>query len=332
MAERGFDLRLAKAYWLLVAHHFDGLLIDFSLFDFKRDKRPKVRQGVKQAVPVERAYEEMLELLDEYRRGKDILWRPSFYYKGYLSSATTTLIWVNNFHLKNPYGIVPLFSVQVEESKHQSYFKLKFPVSIEEADRLQKELARHLGDITAGSFFQHRQIAGLANGKYEDDPIAKFSFSWKMVYLTPQEIYSLRCKEDVKEPSYEVHPQENGDVLIPVVNVEGNYKSFPIDWWEHFLEIKGEDIDDTTTDLAWATYMAKRALQAGWDEITTTLTVLHYLKNYSLGAGKRRKIPQLLWDYLFKTVWKAMNEAKKEIDPSLPKFVFRISKGSAQNS
>jgi len=26
MMERPFDLQVAKAYWLLVAHHFDGLL------------------------------------------------------------------------------------------------------------------------------------------------------------------------------------------------------------------------------------------------------------------------------------------------------------------
>jgi hypothetical protein len=332
MTERPFDLQSAKTYWLLVSHHFDGFLIDFSLFDFKRDKQPKVRQGVRQAVPVERAFEEMLGLLDEYHRGKDILWRPSFYYKDYLSSATTTLIWVNNFQLKNPYGIVPLFSVKTEENKYQSYFKLKRSVSIEEADKLQKEIAKHLGDITAGSFFQHRQIAGLANGKYEDDPMAKLFFSWKMVYLTPQEIYSLKSKEDTGEPREEGSPQEHGDVLIPVVNVEGQYKSFPIDWWESFLEIKDDDIDDDATDLAWATYMAKKALQSGWDEITTALTVIHYLKNHSPGVGKRRKIPQLVWDHLFNTVWKAMNEAKKEIDSSLPKFVFRISKGSAQNS
>ncbi|MFZ8784139.1 hypothetical protein [Thermocrinis sp.] len=58
--------------------------------------------------------------------------------------------------------------------------------------------------------------------------------------------------------------------------------------------------------------MAKKAMQAGWDEITTTLTVLHYLKNHSPEVGRRRKIPQLVWDYLFKIVWKAMHEAKKE--------------------
>jgi len=152
-----------------------------------------------------------------------------------------------------------------------------------------------------------------------------------MRYLTPQEIYSLKSKEDIKEHSYEDNPQEHGDVLIPVVNVEGKYKSFPIDWWEFFLELKDDDIDLEATDLAWATYMAKKALQAGWDEITTTLTVLHYLKNHSPEVERRKKIPQLAWDYLFRTVWKAMNEAKKEIDSSLPKFVSRISKGSAQN-
>jgi hypothetical protein len=173
MAERPLDLREVQTYWLLVAHHFEGLLIDLSLFDFREGEKPKVLQGVKQAVPVERAYDEVMILLDEYHRGKDILWRPSFYYKGFLSSATTTLIWVNNFQLKNPYGITPLFSVQTGPDKYQAYFKLKHPVPIEEADRLQKELARYLGDITAGSFFHHRQIAGLCNGKYEEDPITK---------------------------------------------------------------------------------------------------------------------------------------------------------------
>jgi hypothetical protein len=329
MMERPFDLQVAKAYWLLVAHHFDGLLIDLSLFDFKRSEKPKVLQGVKRTVPVEKAYDEVLGLLDEYHRGKDILWRPSFYYKDFLSSATTTLIWVNNFQLNNPYGIMPLFSVQTGQNKYQSYFKLKRPVSIEEADRLQKELARHLGDITAGSFFHHRQIAGLANGKYEDDPIAKLFFSWKMVYLTPQEIYSLSSKggEGIKEPCYKDTPQGNDEMLHPVVNIEGRYKSFPIDWWEYFLEVKNEDIDGEATDLAWATYMAKKAMQAGWDEITTTLTVLHYLKNHGLGVGRRRKIPQLAWDYLFKTVWKAMSEAKKETSPPPPNFVSRKLKG-----
>jgi hypothetical protein len=321
MAERPLDLQVVKAYWLLVAHHFEGLLIDLSLFDFKRGEKPKVWQGVKQAVPVERAYDEVMGLLDEYHRGKDILWRPSFYYKDFLSSATTTLIWVNNFQLKNPYGITPLFSVQTGQNRYQSYFKLKRHVSIEEADRLQKGLAKHLGDISAGSFFQHRQIAGLANGKYEDDPIAKLFFSWKMVYLTPQEIYALRLggEEDLKETNYEGAPQENNEILHPVVNVEGRYRSFPIDWWEYFLEIKDGDIDGEATDLAWATYMAKKAMQAGWDDITTTLTILHYLKNHSPEVGRRRKIPQLAWNYLFKIVWQAMNEAKKDF----PNFVSR---------
>jgi hypothetical protein len=329
MAERPIDLQRVKTYWLLVAHHFDGLLIDLSLFDFKKGEKPKVWQGVKQAIPVERAYDEVLGLLDEYHRGKDILWRPSFYYKGFLSSATTTLIWVNNFQLNNPYGIMPLFSVQTGQNKYQSYFKLKRPVSIEEADRLQKELARHLGDISAGSFFQHRQIAGLANGKYEDDPIANLFFSWKMVCLTPQEIYALSSKGEgvAKEPSYEGVPQGDDEILHPVVNVEGRYRSFPIDWWEYFLEIKDGDIDGEATDLAWATYMAKKAMQAGWDEITTTLTVLHYLKNHSPEVGRRRKIPQLAWDYLFKIVWKAMHEAKKEASPPPPNFVRKL-KGS----
>jgi hypothetical protein len=58
--------------------------------------------------------------------------------------------------------------------------------------------------------------------------------------------------------------------------------------------------------------MAKKALQEGWDEITTALTILHYLKNYSPGVGSRKKIPELAWNYLFRTVWKAMHEAKKE--------------------
>ena len=276
MAERPLDLQRIKAYWLLVAHHFDGLVIDLSLFDFKSNEKPKVWQGVKQAVPVERAYDEVMGLLDEYHRGKDILWRPSFYYKNFLSSATTTLVWVNNFQLKNPYEIMPLFSVQTGQDRYQSYFKLKRPVSIEEADRVQKELARHLGDISAGSFFQHRQIAGLANGKYENDPIAGLYFSWRVVYLTPQEIYSLSSKgKDLKETHHEGVPQADDDILHPVVNIEGRHRSFPIDWWESFLEVKDGNIDTDATDLAWATYMAKRAMQAGWDEITTTLTVLH---------------------------------------------------------
>jgi hypothetical protein len=314
MAERPFDLRGIKAYWLLVAHHFDGLLIDLSLFDFKTGGEPKVRQGVKREVPVERAYDEVMGLLDEYYRGKDILWRPSFYYKNFLSSATTTLIWVNNFQLKNSYGIMPLFSVQTGQDKYQSYFKLKRPVSIEEADSLQKELARHLGDISAGSFFHHRQIAGLVNGKNEDDSITKLLFSWKVFHLTPQEIYALKSggEEILKETNYEGVPQGDDEILHPVVNIEGRYRSFPIYWWESFLELKDEDIDSEATDLAWATYMAKKAMQAGWDEIATTLTILHYLKNHSPEAGRRKKTPSLAWDYLFKIVWKAMHEAKKD--------------------
>jgi hypothetical protein len=326
MAERPLDLQEVQTYWLLVSHHFEGLLIDLSLFDFREGEKPKVLQGVKREVPVERAYDEVMMLLDEYYRGKDILWRPSFYYKDFLSSATTTLIWVNNFQLKNPYRIVPLFSVQTGPDKYQAYFKLKRPVPIEEADRLQKELARHLGDISAGSFFHHRQIAGLCNGKYEDDLITKLFYCWKVVSLAPQEIYTLNSEgeENLKETNYEGLPQGDDDILHPVVNVEGRYRSFPIYWWGSFLEIKDEDIDSEATDLAWATYMAKKAMQAGWDETTTALTVLHYLKNHSPEVGRRRKIPQLAWDYLFKTVWKAMHEAKKDF----PNFVSRKPKGS----
>ena len=79
MAERTLDLQRVETYWLLVSHHFEGLLIDLSLFDFREGEKPKVLQGVKREVPVERAYDEVMMLLDEYYRGKDILWRPSFY-------------------------------------------------------------------------------------------------------------------------------------------------------------------------------------------------------------------------------------------------------------
>jgi len=199
VVERPLDLRAIKVYWLLIAHHFDGLLIDLSLFDFRGGENPEVRQDIKLVVPVERAYDEVLGLLDEYHRGKDILWRPSFYYKNHLSSATTTLIWVDNFQFKNPYKIKPPFFVYTEQNKFQAYFKLKHPVSIEEADKLQKELAKHVGDGTPVSFFQHRQIAGLSN--------AKFFFSWKMFYLTPQQIYSLKSgrEEDEKESTPPTH-------------------------------------------------------------------------------------------------------------------------------
>jgi hypothetical protein len=135
------------------------------------------------------------------------------------------------------------------------------------------------------------------------------------------EIYTLKSEDEegLKETSYGGVPQGDDEILHPVVNIEGRYRSFPIYWWESFLEVKDENIDSEATDLAWATYMAKKAIQAGWDEITTALTVLHYLKNHSPEVRRRRKIPQLAWDYLFKIVWQAMNEAKKDF----PNFVSR---------
>ena len=84
--QRPLDLATLKAFWDFMSQHFPGLLIDLSLFNYKAGEfnKPKVSKrdyAREKNVPVEKAYDTVLKLLPEYHAGKDILWKPSDYYK-----------------------------------------------------------------------------------------------------------------------------------------------------------------------------------------------------------------------------------------------------------
>jgi hypothetical protein len=198
--ERPLDLQTLKAFWDTMSQHFPGLLIDLSLFDYKAGEfnKPKVSKddyAKEKKVPVEKAYDTVLGLLTEYHKGKDILWKPSEYYKDH-KEALLSLVWLDDFKLDNPPRLTPLLYIQTSLGKYQAIFKLSEPATVNDIDTVQKAMVNvlGLGDKSAGSFFHHRRMPGLANGKYEDDPLVIFT-----VPETPSRITIRDIQQALKE-------------------------------------------------------------------------------------------------------------------------------------
>ena len=337
--ERPLDLQTLKAFWDTMSQHFPGLLIDLSLFNYKTGQfnKPKVSKKDycrEREVPMEKAYDTVLKLLTEYHEGKDILWKPSEYYKDH-KEALVSLVWLDDFKLDNPLRLTPLFYIQTSLGKYQAIFKLSEPATVDDTDTAQKTLAKilGLGDKSAGSFFHHRRMAGLANGKYEDDPLVIFTAPETPSRISIKDIETALKKEEEGvagnnavgiegqrtegQGQTEGQRQSNGQktkgfYIRPVV--PANYQLVAIDKREtgRFLKKKDDGtIDDSATDMAWATHIARMTSNAGWDDVAIGFTIYDLLLQYSPEIQRRKRSPKHVREYLFRTAWKAIDRVKR---------------------
>jgi hypothetical protein len=325
--QRPVDLDTLKAFWDIMSQHFGNMPIDLSLFNYKTEaeKRPLVRQAVREKVPMTQAYEVVLELLDEYHKGEDILWRPS---KAYYSGADwTSMLWLDDFKLDNDLGLVPFFYIQTSLGKYQAFFKLRSPVLVEKADEIQKTLARLTGDKGAGSFFQHRRMPGLANGKYEDDPVCVFFGIDDKGYIDPTVLIEMIEKINPPQGAGGVASITSGTMdtpeidrkglpedrmpFRPVVDIGKGYKTLYVKKREAFLKFRDDGtIDESATDMAWMTYLARRGISAGWDEGTLALSLFVHLRENSPELERRKKTKNHAREYAFRTILKAIDLVK----------------------
>ncbi len=339
--KRPLDLQILKAFWDLMSQHFPGLLIDLSLFNYKAGEfnKPKVSKedyAKEPKVPVEKAYDTVLKLLPEYHKGKDILWKPSDYYKEH-KDALLSLVWLDDFKLDNGLGITPLVYLQTSLGKYQAIFKLSEPATVEEIGTVQKAMANvlGLGDKSAGSFFHHRRMPGLANGKYEDDPLVIFT-----VPETPSLISIRDIQTTLRKEEGGVAENTNGQVAKGQEKSEGqgtqgqserqgqidkgtkdfyvrpvvpaNYKPVRYKPREDFIKKRPDGtIDESATDMAWATFYARQMTNAGWDDAASAFTIFTLLVRKSPELERRKKTKKHALDYLFRTIWKAIDLVKK---------------------
>jgi hypothetical protein len=324
--QRTADLNTVKAFWDIMSQHFSGLLIDLSLFNYKAGQFNKPIVGKddyakEPQVPVEKAYETVLKLLPEYHKGKDILWKPSDYYKEHRDELVS-LVWFDDFKLDNPLGLTPLVYLQTSLGKYQAFFKLSEPATVDDIDTVQKTMTKALGlgDKSAGSFFHHRRMPGLANGKYEDDPL---------VILTVPETPSTISIKDIQTP---MRKEEEGVAEVHALDTKGQEGRktqgryvrpvVPADYRPVFYKPRDEfikrredgTIDESATDMAWATYYARWMTRYGWDDAAIGFTVFTLLAKESPELKRRKKTNDHALDYLFRTVWKAVDIVRKTPD------------------
>jgi hypothetical protein len=324
--QRPLDLQTLKAFWDFMSQQFPGLLIDLSLFDYKAGEfnKPKVGKddyAKEKTVPVEKAYDKVKGLLEDYHKGKDILWKPSDYYKEH-RDALVSLVWLDDFKLDNPLGLTPLIYLQTSPGKYQAIFKLSEPATVDDADAVQKTLAKilGLGDKSAGSFFHHRRMPGLANGKYEDDPLVIFTVPETPSRISIRDIQTAmeEGREGVAENTNQVAQAEGQEQRKRAVSfyvrpvVPANYPPVRYKPRKDFVK-KREDgtIDESATDMAWATYYARTMTNLGWDDAASAFTIFTLLAKESPELQRRKKTKKHALDYLFRTVWKAIDLVKK---------------------
>ncbi len=341
--ERPLDLQTLKAFWDFMSQNFPGLLIDLSLFNYKAGEfnKPKVSKrdyARRREVPVEKVYETVIELLPEYHKGKDILWKPSDYYKEHRDTLLS-LVWLDDFKLNNPLGITPLVYLQTSPGKYQAIFKLSEPATVDDIDTVQKTMAKilGLGDKSAGSFFHHRRMPGLANGKYEDDPLVIFTIPETPSLIS---IRDLQTQTAMEEGGEGVAENINGQVAKGQTQAEGqgtqgqpegqeqtdkgtkgfyvrpvvpaNYKPVRYKPREDFIKRREDGtIDESATDMAWATFYARQMANAGWDDAASAFTIFALLARKSPELQRRKKTKKHALDYLFRTVWKAIDLVRR---------------------
>jgi hypothetical protein len=328
--QRIVSLETLRHFWDLMARHFGDMPVDLSLFNYKA-KKLVVRQGVRRDIPIGQVYKEVLKLVEKwYHRGEDILWRPAY---SMPDDFPVSMIWLDDFNPDNELGLKPLLYIQTSPGKYQAYFKLTEAVPLKLAKELQRGLARALGDKSAGGYVQHRRMAGLANGKYPDDPLViMFAGEEGDGILSPEEIVKLspipiaRAGGGVAIPSsgtIDIPKIDTEDiagiedlpegrlVFKPIVNIGKPYKTLYIKPREAFIKRRPDGtIDESATDMAWASHIVRKALMANWDEGMLAFTLADYLKAFSPELERRKKTGKHVGDYLIRTVLKAIDHVK----------------------
>jgi hypothetical protein len=321
--QRIADLDTLKFFWDTMSRHFGDMPVDLSLFNFK-GKRVVVRHGVRKDIPMGQVYEEVLKLVDKwYYRGEDILWRPAY---SMPDDFPVSMIWLDDFNPDNELGLRPFLYIQTSPGKYQAFFKLAEPVPLKLAKELQRGLARALGDKSASSYVQHRRMAGLANGKYPDDPLViMFLGEEGDGILSPEEIEKLvpmggagggvavptSGTIDIPEIDTEEDLPEARLIFRPVVDIGKSYKTLYVKPREAFIKRRPDGtIDESATDMAWATHIARKTLRAGWDEGMLAFTLLDWLMADSPELERRKKTGDHTKDYAMRTVLKAIDIVK----------------------
>jgi hypothetical protein len=313
--QRVADLDTLKFFWDTMSRHFGDMPVDLSLFNFKTQL---VRQGVEKAIPMGQVYEKVIspKLMTAYQKGEDILWRPAY---SMPEDFPVSMIWLDDFNLDNELGLKPLLYIQTSPGKYQAFFKLAENVPLKLAKEIQKSLARAVGDKSASSYVQHRRMAGLANGKYPDDPLViMFLGDEGDGILSPEELVpmgsagagvavSINGTIDIPEEDL---PEERL-IFKPIVNTGKPYKTLYVKKREAFIKRRPDGtIDESATDMAWATHIARKALWAGWDEAMLAFTLMEYLIRYSPEIERRKKTSEHVRDYAIRTVLKAIDIVK----------------------
>jgi hypothetical protein len=347
--KRPLDMQTLKAFWDLMSQYFPSLLIDLSLFNYKAktEKGLLVRQGADGNVniPIAQAYDAVLKLIDKYyHKGEDILWRPAYSLD---EMALVDMLWVDDFRFDNELELKPLVYIQTSPEKYQAFFKLKEPVPRKVAEDLQKTLARLTGDKGATGYVQHRRMAGLANGKYEDDPLViMFLGEEGDGIINPAELKPIAMFEatpiaragggvatdtvpnDVAENSsgsddvagngQEPEGQSEGqepkrqwpDYIKPVGGMP--YRSVGIKSRAEFIKRRKDGtIDDSATDMALAVHIVRRCSLSGWDEGTIALSLYEKLRRESPEIKRRKGNLDHARDYLYRTVLRAIDLVRK---------------------
>jgi hypothetical protein len=326
--QRIADLDTLKFFWDIMSRHFGDMPVDLSLFNYKTEKLV-VRQGVRRDIPMGQVYEEVLRLLKWYHKGEDILWRPAY---SMTDDTLVSMIWLDDFKLDNELGLKPLLYIQTSPDKYQAFFKLTEAVPLRLAKELQRGLARALGDKSAGSYVQHRRMAGLSNGKYPDDPLViMFLGEEGDGILSPEEIVKLspipitleRAGGGVAMPSSgtiditETGIEDTADipegrlVFKPITDIGKPYKTLYIKPREAFTKRRPDGtIDESATDMAWATHIARKGLMSGWDEGMLAFTLMDFLLTFSPELRRRKRTNEHAKDYAIRTVLKAIDLVK----------------------
>jgi hypothetical protein len=329
--QRIADLDTLKFFWDTMSRHFGDMPVDLSLFNFKAQL---VRQGVEKAIPMGQVYEKVIspKLMALYQKGEDILWRPAY---SMTEDFSVSMIWLDDFNLDNELGLKPLLYIQTSPEKYQAFFKLTEAVPLKLAKDLQRGLARALGDKSASSYVQHRRMAGLANGKYPDDPLViMFLGEEGDGILSPEEIEKLSPIPigqagagvavptsgtiDIPETDTEDTFEDDMDdlpegrlVFKPIVNIGKPYKTLYVKPRKAFIKRRPDGtVDESATDMAWATHIARKALTSNWDEGMLAFTLLDWLMTDSPELDRRKKTGDHVKDYAMRTVLKAIDIVK----------------------
>jgi len=69
-------------------------------------------------------------------------------------------------------------------------------------------------------------------------------------------------------------------------------------------------VDESATDMGWATHIARKALMANWDEGMLAFTLLDWLMSFSPELQRRKRTGEHVKDYAIRTVLRAIDIVK----------------------